>query len=120
MSNFVILRVFIICLSYEIIVCSVEYGIYKQEEDVSVQKEFIFVTEDERETVVEYKVTETPCPSGKSYGIAAAIKSEGKISEYEEVCNVFFTYEEAEKVTDMLCRYGVTPCALRDVIRDLL
>ena len=110
MSNFVILRVFIICLSYEIIVCSVEYGIYKQEEDVSVQKEFIFVTEDERETVVEYKVTETPCPSGKSYGIAAAIKSEGKISEYEE----------AEKVTDMLCRYGVTPCALRDVIRDLL
>lgn len=83
-----------------------------------MQKKFMFVTEEEREAVVEYKVTEST-DSDRSYGIAAEVKSEGETLEYEEVGNIFFTYEEAERVTDILCRYEVTPCALRDVIRDL-
>ena len=83
-----------------------------------MQKKFMFVTEEEREAEVEYKVTEVS-GSDRSYGIAATVKLDGETLEYEEVCNVFFTYEEAERVTDILCRYGVTPCALRDAIRDL-
>lgn len=83
-----------------------------------MQKKFMFVTEEESEAVVEYRVTES-AGGDRSYGIAA-VKSEGETVESEEVCNIFFTYEEAERVTDMLCRCGVTPCVLRDVIRDLL
>ncbi len=51
----------------------------------------------------------------RPYGIGAKMLTD-KGYEEEYAKHRFFTYEEAVKTAEFLCRHQVTPCALCDVL----
>ncbi len=75
------------------------------------------VTEDEKTLEVKLQIIKNEfSPNGRQYGILATLISNGITAESETAENKFFTYEEAVKVIDMLRRYQVTPCTLKDIL----
>lgn len=77
-------------------------------------KEYIFMTEDGKQATVKYEIREN-VDSERTYGIAAKLIMDGH-EEYEEVDNLFFTKEEAQKTVEMLAKHKVTPCSLKDIL----
>lgn len=81
-------------------------------------KEYIFMTEDGKQAVVKYEIREN-FNEERAYGIAAKLIMDG-YEECEEVDNLFFTKEEAEKTAEMLAKHKVTPCTLKDILLQKL
>jgi len=52
----------------------------------------------------------------RTYGIQAQMKKDGVEEESASVKERFITREEAEATIQMLCKYQVMPCTLKDVI----
>lgn len=76
---------------------------------------YILETESGVSAEVTFSVTENN-DSTKPYGVYASLTTkDGKSDEAYAACR-FFTYEEAQKAIELLCKHQVTPCTLCDII----
>ena len=82
--------------------------------------EFSICTEDGKEARVVYTVVEDEANEiGMRYGITAVMEIDGKKTDEYRTKQSFFTYTEAERMSEAMCRHNVMPCTLVDIMRDL-
>lgn len=82
--------------------------------------EFSICTEDGKEARVVYTVAEYEANEiGMRYGIMAVMEIDGKKTDEYRTKQSFFTYMEAERMSEAMCRHNVMPCTLVDIMRDL-
>lgn len=73
------------------------------------------ITEDGDTAQLCFSITENTADE-RRFGISADMYIGNDLVEHSSADNRFFTFEEAEKTVDMLCRYEVTPCTVCDVL----
>lgn len=73
------------------------------------------LTEDGDKAQLCFSITENTADE-RRFGISADMYIGNVLVEHSSANDRFFTFEEAEKTIDMLCRYKVTPCTMYDVL----